>query len=74
MISIIQKKMKKQTLGSLLVVLVLFSACKVQNMVDSQKISFIDASTPRKVTPLILNDEKYKKQKFKTAVRLQCPS
>lgn len=65
MISIIQNKMKKQTLGSLLVVLVLFSACKVQNIVDSQKNSFIDASTPRKVTPLILNDEKYKKQKWK---------
>jgi beta-glucanase (GH16 family) len=57
--------MKKQTLFSILMLLLLVTACKVQNNVDSKKSSFIDASTPKNVKPLLLNNSKSEKQKWK---------
>lgn len=47
--------------------MVLATACKVQNKVDSKKNGFIDVATPKKVKPLILNDGKLDKQKWELA-------
>jgi beta-glucanase (GH16 family) len=58
--------MKNQILFSLFFLLVLFSACKVQKNLDSQKLTaFIDATTPKKSKPLILKESESSKQNWK---------
>jgi beta-glucanase (GH16 family) len=58
--------MKKNTLFILLVVLVLFSSCKVQKNLDTKKgTTFVDATSPKKTKPLILKESKSSKQNWK---------
>ena len=58
--------MKKNTLFILLVVLVLFSSCKVQKNLDTKKgTTFVDATSPKKTKPLILKESESGKQNWK---------
>ena len=58
--------MKKNTLFILLVVLVLFSSCKVQKNLDTKKgTTFVDATSPKKTKPLILKESESSKQNWK---------
>ena len=60
--------MKKQILFSLLVLAVLISSCKAQNILDSQEVStFIDATSPKNAKPLILKKSESSKQSWKLA-------
>ena len=61
-------KIKKQNLYFLLAIVVFVTACKVQNKVDSKKSNaFVDATTPKKVMPLVLNISKSELQNWKLA-------